>query len=254
VSVERAIIIPARLESVRFPRKLLHRIRGVPLILHTARRVSGEVPDIPLFFAVADEELVEVLEGEGFRCLKTDPSLASGTDRIAHANRVIKAARVVNVQADEPLVSARQIDQLFALLEEGAEMSTLAIRLQDPERFMDPNQVKVVRGLEGEALYFSRAPIPWVREAAGQPTRRDLERFPFLGHLGLYGYRADFLEKFVALAPSPLEQMERLEQLRALENGARIQVGVTNEHCVGVDTPADVGRFEAAMEAISDNE
>lgn len=249
--MERAIIIPARLESVRFPRKLLHPVRGVPLILHTARRVLSEAGGVPLFFAVADEELASVLEGEGFQCVRTDPALASGTDRIAYANREIGAGLVVNVQADEPLVTGGQIHVLFSLLEGGAEMSTLGIRLRDPERFADPNQVKIVRGLGGEALYFSRAPIPWHREAGGRPTQEMIEAVPFLGHLGLYGYRADFLERFVSLEPSPMEKIERLEQLRALENGARIQVGITQEHSVGVDTPADVDRFEAAIDRIA---
>ncbi|MET3870236.1 3-deoxy-manno-octulosonate cytidylyltransferase [Puniceicoccus vermicola] len=250
MSIPKAIIVPARLESVRFPRKLLYVVRGEPLILHTARQVNRAAPDCPLYFAVADQELADVLEAEGFHCVLTDPSLASGTDRIAFANREIGAERVVNVQADEPLVSKNQIELLFELLEGGAEMSTLAIRLEALKRFKDPNQVKVVRGLQGRALYFSRAPIPWDRESAGNPDGPTMDAIPVLGHLGLYGYRASFLEKFVSLEPSPLEQIERLEQLRALENGAEIQVGLTEERTVGVDTPEDVGRLEAALDEL----
>ncbi|MGE9291232.1 MAG: 3-deoxy-manno-octulosonate cytidylyltransferase [Puniceicoccales bacterium] len=250
MSIPKAIIVPARLESVRFPRKLLYVVRGEPLILHTARQVQRSAPDCPLYFAVADEELAGVLEAEGFQCVLTDPSLASGTDRIAYANREIGAERVVNVQADEPLVSKSQIEMLFALLEGGAAMSTLAIPLDGLKRFKDPNQVKVVRALQGHALYFSRAPIPWDRESAGNPDPGTMGSLPVLGHLGLYGYRASFLEQFVSLPPSPLEQIERLEQLRALENGAEIQVGLTEERTVGVDTPEDVGRLEEALDAL----
>tara|TARA_R100000027_G_scaffold10258_1_gene7372 strand:+ start:5615 stop:6376 length:762 start_codon:yes stop_codon:yes gene_type:complete len=251
VSIPKAIIVPARLESVRFPRKLLYPVRGQPLILYTAQQIRRSAPDCPLFFAVADRDLADVLEREGYNCVLTDPSLASGTDRIAYANREIKAEKVVNVQADEPLVSKGQIEMLFELLEGGAEMSTLGIRLQSLKRFKDPNQVKVVRDLDGNALYFSRAPIPWDRESAGNPNQSTMEFIPVLGHLGLYGYQAEFLERFVSLAPSPMEQIERLEQLRALENGAKLQVGITEERTVGVDTPEDVGRFEAALDEMA---
>lgn len=244
--------MPARLQSVRFPRKLLHPVAGSPLILHTARRIAAECPETPLFFAVAESELAEVLEPEGFRTIATDPDLASGSDRIAAANRRIGAETVVNVQADEPLVSRSQVDALFALVEGGAEMSTLGIRLGDPGRFADPNQVKVVRGIDGRALYFSRAPIPWFRDEGGKPSAEQLESAAVLGHLGLYGYRAEFLERFVAFPPSPLERIEKLEQLRALENGARIEVGLTEETTVGVDVPGDVGRLERIFRGGSD--
>lgn len=252
MSIPKAIIVPARLESVRFPRKLLYPVRGQPLILHTARRIAAAAPDCPLYFAVAEQELADVLGAEGYNCVLTNPSLASGTDRIAFANRTINAEVLVNVQADEPLVTAGQIHALFALLEGGAKMSTLAVPLRTLERFRDPNQVKVVRGVSGNALYFSRAPIPWDRERKGEPDLSPDSASPVLGHLGLYGYRAAFLEKFVSLAPSPLERIERLEQLRALENGAEIQVGITEERTVGVDSPEDVARLEEALDQLSD--
>lgn len=218
------------------------------MVLHTARRVRTIAPEVPIFFAVAEEELAATLRAEDFDCISTDPRLASGTDRIAFANREVGAERVVNVQADEPLVSASQIKTLFALLEEGAEMSTLAFPLRGLKQFKDPNQVKLVRGIEGRALYFSRAPVPWDRESVGNPSSDVMATIPVLGHLGLYGYRAEFLEHFVSLEPSPLEKVERLEQLRALENGAAIQVGLTQEHTVGVDTLEDVARLEAALD------
>jgi len=217
------------------------------LILHTARRIRTVCPEVPLYFAVGDGELQEVLASEGFEAVRTDPALASGSDRIAAANREIGAEVVVNVQADEPLVSRSQIHALFALIGGGAEMSTLGIPLDDPDRFADPNQVKVVRALDGRALYFSRAPIPWLRDSNGKWVPGESGPGAVLGHLGLYGYRADFLKRFVELSPSPLERIEKLEQLRALENGARIEVGLTEERTVGVDTPGDVERLEEIL-------
>ncbi len=250
VRISKAIIVPARLQSVRFPNKLLHPVRGRPLVLHTADRIAAAAPGIPLFFAVADEALADVLGGEGFQCVRTDPDLASGTDRIAAANREIGAGMVVNVQADEPMVTGEQIGTLFALVEAGAEMSTLAVRLEDPARLSDPSQVKVVRDLRGRALYFSRAPIPWSRDEGGAPPPSKMAEGAFLGHLGLYGYQAGFLEKFVGMKPSALEALEKLEQLRALENGARIEVALTESSTVGVDTPDDVARLEATLDRV----
>ena len=172
--IPRAIIIPARLQSVRFPGKLLHPVRGRPLVLHTAGRVAAVAPGVPLFFAVADDSLGEILEKEGFRCIRTDPDLASGTDRIAAANREIGAGMVVNVQADEPLVTGQQIHTLFDLLEAGAEMSTLAVRLTDPVRLSDPAQVKGgSRSTGPRALFFpgTRSLVP--RNRGSSPGRRD---------------------------------------------------------------------------------
>jgi len=247
VSIPKAIIVPARLQSVRFPRKLLQPVGGLPLVLHTARRIRAVFPEFPLFFAVGENELGEVLKADGFEAIATDPNLASGSDRAAAAHREIGAEIVVNVQADEPLVTRNQIETLFALIEEGAEMSTLGIRLTDPERFGNPNQVKIVCGADGRALYFSRAPVPWFRDEGGVPETGRLVKETVLGHLGLYGYRADFLDRFVAMEPTPLERIERLEQLRALENGARIQVGLTEEPSIGVDTPEDAERLERLL-------
>jgi len=244
----RAIIVPARLESVRFPRKLLYEVRGLPIILHTARQIQNVMPSVPLYFAVADRELLDLLRGEGYDCVKTDPSLASGTDRIAAANREICADYVVNVQADEPLVTGEQIRALFAMLSGDVDMSTLGVYLDSYERWTDPNQVKIVRGLDGRALYFSRSPIPFDRDQTGKSLASENSDSAWLGHLGLYGYRADFLEKFVSLPPSPLEKSEKLEQLRALENGFQIQVGISEDKSVGVDVPADIERLEMALD------
>ncbi|MGF1484166.1 MAG: 3-deoxy-manno-octulosonate cytidylyltransferase [Opitutales bacterium] len=247
--IETAVIVPARLASQRFPRKLLASLRGRPLILWTAAAIKKAAPGLPLYFAVAEAELARALQDEGFQTVLTDPDLPSGTDRLAAANRQIGARKVLNVQADEPLVSENQIQVLRRLLEDSeAEMATLATPFESPEAFRNENNVKVVRGAEGQALYFSRAPIPYPR---GNYERLDvawLRSAGCLHHLGLYGYRAAFLEQFSGWPAGRLEQAERLEQLRALERGCRIAVGVVNERTVGVDTPEDLAAVEALLQ------
>jgi 3-deoxy-manno-octulosonate cytidylyltransferase (CMP-KDO synthetase) len=235
-----AILVPARLASQRFPRKLLHPIAGKPLILWTAERLRQALPGWPVHFAVAEEELAAVLREEGFSALLTDPDLPSGTDRLAAANRELGAEFVINVQADEPLVTAREVELLDGLIRGEADIATLATPFRHEEDFRNPNRVKVVRDLAGRALYFSRSPIPRSREAEA------LGGGVALWHLGLYAYRAEVLERFASLPPSPLEQIEKLEQLRALENGFRLAVGVVEEGGIGIDTPEDVPRFLAA--------
>jgi len=242
-----AIIVPARLASTRFPRKLLHPVRGKPLILWTAERVRAVAPDDPLYFAVDDAELERCLETAGFASVRTRADHASGTDRLAEANRTVGAGAVINVQADEPLVTGAQIRELARGLAWGAPMATLAAPFERPEDFADPNQVKVTRDRSGRALYFSRAPIPHWRDRAGEPAADDLAGGGCYRHLGLYAYGAEFLEAFASLEPGVLEQTEKLEQLRALEHGHAIQVGLTDEPTVGIDTPEDVPFFEARL-------
>jgi len=243
-----AIIVPARLASTRFPRKLLHPIAGRPLLLRVAERLREQAPDWPLHFAVDGDELAETLEAAGFSAIRTDPDLPSGTDRIAWANRRVGAAAVVNVQGDEPLVTGGQIRQLAGLLESGAPMATLAAPFRMAKDFLDPNQVKVVLSDKGEALYFSRAPIPRPRERVEALGDAWVAEARPLRHLGLYAYRADFLERFCRLPAGRLEVIERLEQLRALESGHRIAVGLTEEPSIGIDTPEDARAFEARLE------
>lgn len=235
-----AIIVPGRLESTRFPRKLLHEINGVPLIVLTAQRICSQMPDIPLFFAVDHPLLESALKQAGFEAIMTRDDHNSGTDRIAEANEAIGAKRVINVQADEPLVTAKQIHQLSELIHrKGIDLATVAHRFQWAEDFQNPNQVKVVISESGEALYFSRSPIPYARDHGGNVTDAWLEQNPCYRHLGLYAYTADFLKAFTKLPPGYLETTEKLEQLRALENGFRIAVGITDEISLGVDTPED---------------
>lgn len=242
-----AIIVPCRLESTRFPRKLLHKIKGRPLLLWVAERISRQAPEFPLYFAVDHELLRDCVAGQGFKAIMTNPAHQSGTDRIAEANRTIGAARVINVQADEPLVTGGQIRALAALLEGGAPMATLATSFQRAVDFANPNQVKVVMGRDGRALYFSRAIIPYPREKGVAVDDEWVKANPCFKHLGLYAYAADLLEKFTKLPPSRYEQAEKLEQLRALENGYAIACGVTEDPTIGVDTPEDAAKFEASL-------
>jgi 3-deoxy-manno-octulosonate cytidylyltransferase (CMP-KDO synthetase) len=169
----------------------------------------------------------------------------TGTDRLAEANRTVRAEHIINVQADEPLVSGRQIRLLAALIAGKAEMATLATPFRRAEDFANPNQVKVVCDRTGRALYFSRSPMPYAREAAGRVDDAWVGAHPCYRHLGLYAYKADLLERFAALPPGRLEQIEKLEQLRVLESGYTIAVGFTEDPTVGVDTPEDAVKFEA---------
>jgi len=244
-----AIIVPARLASTRFPRKLLHEIRGKPLIIWVAERIASQVPELPLHFAVDHDELLWVLTSRGFHATMTSAEHTSGTDRLAEVNALIGADVVINVQADEPLVTAGQINALERLITGGCPMATLGIPFQRVEDFENPNQVKVVVSRTGEALYFSRAPIPYLRDGRGRMTLDGLAQFPVYRHLGLYAYRGEFLQTFSTLPPGRLEVVEKLEQLRALENGHRIAVGVTDETTIGVDTCEDAEAFERMLDA-----
>ncbi len=243
------IVVPARLGSTRFPQKLLAEVKGKPLILWTAERIAEAAPEFALHFAVDGSEIGDILKNSGFSVVETDPSLASGTDRIAFANREIQAEAVINVQGDEPRIERSHILALVAALSKtGAEASTLAVPFRFEEDFLDENQVKVVRDSEGYALYFSRSPIPFDR------SHREAwsEKFPQprpLKHLGLYAYKASFLECFSGLPPGALEEREKLEQLRALECGFKIAVSVVESETLGIDVPADLVSFARLVES-----
>lgn len=239
-----AIVVPCRLESTRFPRKLLHEIRGKPLVLWVAERIAAQTPELPLYFAVDHLILFECLSRAGFRALMTRADHPSGTDRIAEANRQIRAAQVINVQADEPLVSAGQLRRLAELIGGPADMATLATPFKTAADFLNPNQVKVVCDRAGRALTFTRSPVPYARDRGGKVDDAWVAASPCLKHLGLYAYKAELLERFASLPPGRLEQIERLEQLRVLENGASIAVGLTDDPSIGVDTPEDAVKFE----------
>ena len=242
-----AIIVPCRLESTRFPRKLLHPIRGKPLLLWVAERIAREAPEFPLHFAVDHALLRDCVTGAGFRAIMTSESHQSGTDRIAEANRSVQADYIINVQADEPLVTGAQIRALAKMIFGPVPMATLATPFRRIVDFYNPNQVKVVVRRDGRALYFSRSRLPFSRDLGLTIDDAWLAANPCLKHLGLYAYHADLLEKFAALPPGRYEQIEKLEQLRALENGFDIMVGETSDPGIGVDTPQDAVKFEELL-------
>ena len=239
-----AIIVPCRLESTRFPRKLLHPIKGKPLVIWVAERITAEAPDLPLWFAVDHLLLAECIEAAGFKAIMTDASHPSGTDRIAQANRQVRANHVINVQADEPLVTNNQIHALAKMIQGPCPMATLCTPFKRAEDFANPNQVKVVMTTAlGRALYFSRSPMPFARDLGGKVDDAWLATHTCYKHLGLYAYKADFLERFVSFPPGELEQVEKLEQLRALGAGYPIAIEVSDDPSIGVDTPEDAVKF-----------
>jgi 3-deoxy-manno-octulosonate cytidylyltransferase (CMP-KDO synthetase) len=218
-------------------------------VLWVAERITAQAPDYPLWFAVDHEMLAECLEGAGFRSIMTSASHPSGTDRIAEANRTVRASYVLNVQADEPLVSAGQLQALARLIQGDCPMATLGTPFKRAADFDNPNQVKVVMSSTGRALYFSRSRMPYARDLGPAVDDAWVAANPCFKHLGLYAYKADFLERFVALPPGRLEQIEKLEQLRVLEAGYPIAIAVTDDPTIGVDTPEDAQRFEQVLEA-----
>ena len=238
------IIVPARLASVRFPRKLVANADGKPLIIRTAERISSEVPEYDLFFAVDGKELKELLETNGFDAILTPSDLPSGTDRIATANKKLNRTKIINVQADEPLVTRDQILSLSKLICEGDNcISTLACAFETEEDYKDPNQVKVVIDKNCNALYFSRSPIPFYREDNLSWSKKTNVSTP-LKHIGMYGYDKKFLNYFLNSKEGELENVEKLEQLRALQNGYKIAVKVVESHSVGIDIPADLEKVK----------
>jgi 3-deoxy-manno-octulosonate cytidylyltransferase (CMP-KDO synthetase) len=242
-----AIIAPARLASTRFPEKLLYQIKGKPLILWVAERLANQAPDIPRYFAVDHPRLQDTLEQAGFATIMTRPDHTCGTDRLADANESIGAEWIINVQGDEPLVTRGQIKALEAKLREGSAMATLATPFVEWADFLDPNQVKVVLDSKGRALYFSRSAIPYDRDGQENDCQLAISGFPAYRHLGLYGYSKEFLNTFCSLPKTTLEETEKLEQLRALENGYSIDVDITQDPSIGVDTIEDAAAFERSI-------
>ena len=239
-----AIIAPARLASTRFPEKLLHEIKGKALILWVAERLADQVPEIPRYFAVDHPRLQETLESAGFATVMTRSDHVCGTDRLAEANESIGADLIINVQGDEPLVTRGQIKALEARLQNGSDMATLATPFESWADFLDPKQVKVVVATEGSARDFSRSAIPYVRDREGDASQATISNFPAYRHLGLYGYSRGLLSAFCSLPKTILEYTEKLEQLRALENGYSIHVDITDDPSIGVDTIEAAIAFE----------
>ena len=234
-------IVPARYGSTRFPGKPLARIAGKPLIQHVVERCQKAKALSEVIVATDDTRIWEVAQGF-CRAEMTSPEHPSGSDRIAEVARRCACDAVVNIQGDEPLLDPAVIDAVARALAQ-TEMSTAATRIKDA----NPNVVKVVVNRAGRALYFSRRTIPYLREAASRSAGEQLAAFPFLKHLGIYGYRRQTLLRLVEFPVSPLEAAERLEQLRALENGIAIAVVPVDYDSIGVDVPADVKRVEALL-------
>ncbi len=245
--MKHAIIVPARVSSTRFPQKLLHKVRGKPVLLWTADRIRSEAPEFPLWFAVDSDPLRDILAEAGYQVLMTDPAHTCGTDRIAEANRQIGADYVINVQADEPLVTGAQIRRLADLIAGEAEMATLGAPLKYEKDFQNPNHVKLICDSRGHAIYFSRAPIPYFRDSNGMFDAERAAQVPVLIHLGLYAYKTGFLEAFSKMPPGKIEQIEKLEMLRVLEQGYRIAVGVSEDSLIEIDTREQAAQFEAVV-------
>jgi 3-deoxy-manno-octulosonate cytidylyltransferase (CMP-KDO synthetase) len=238
-------IIPARYGSTRFPGKPLALIAGKPLLQHVIERCRGARSLRELIVATDDPRILEVAR-QFCRVEMTAPEHPSGSDRIAEVAARCDCDAVVNIQGDEPLMDPGVVDAVAEALNR-AGMSTAATPLTDPADYDNPNVVKVVVNAAGEALYFSRRTVPYLREAASRSVNEQMAAFPFLKHLGIYGYRRETLLRLVKLPVAPLEAAEKLEQLRALENGISIAVVKVRHDSVGVDTPADVSRVEKLL-------
>lgn len=233
-------VIPARYASTRFPGKVLTPIAGRPLVLHVLDRARRAKRLDAVVVATDDERVRDAVEADGGTAVMTWLEHPTGTDRVAEVVREMDAGVVVNIQGDEPLIDPALIDRVGGVLQDepGWEMSTAATPLTDPDEIANPSNVKVVVDADGGALYFSRAAIPHDREGEAHGA----EGVVYWRHLGIYGYRREFLERLVASPPCLLERLERLEQLRALYLGARIKVLETHDEGIGVDEPGDVER------------
>ena len=233
-----AVVIPARYASTRFPAKILAAETGKPMVQHVVERVRTCARVREVIVATDDRRIVEALRPFETRCVMTSPSHASGTDRVAEVSRSLTDPIVVNVQGDEPEIEPDVVDALIARLQDSSDdMATAATPFPAGADPNDPNLVKVVRTLEGRALYFSRSAIPFDRDA----TRPDASAYYL--HLGIYAYRRDFLLTFAGWPPTKLERLEKLEQLRALEHGRSIYVHEVTRATHGIDTPEQYREF-----------
>jgi len=234
-------VLPARYGSTRFPGKPLATIAGKPMIQHVYEAASKAKSIQQVIVATDDLRIQKTVQKFGGNAIMTSPNHTTGTDRIAEAVQNIDANIILNIQGDEPLIPTQILEKLIdGMLKSQADMATVASPFSITDRDVnDPNAVKVVIDKNNLALYFSRSPIPYCRQG-GKPSQ------PLL-HWGLYAYQKSFLQKFVNWKPSQLEQCEMLEQLRALENGAKIWVTIANQINIGVDTPQDIPKVEKIL-------
>jgi 3-deoxy-manno-octulosonate cytidylyltransferase (CMP-KDO synthetase) len=233
-------VIPARIGSTRLPRKVLRPLLGRPLLAWVVE-AALRCPQLDgVIVATDSDEVRELCTENNWQCQMTDSALPSGTDRMRAVALEREAALYVNIQGDEPLLQPEHIAALLRPFELGPHVECTTVKTAcTPENITNPNAVKVVTALDGRALYFSRTTIPYDRDGAGNAT--------YWKHLGLYAYRRPALLRFGTLAPTPLEQSERLEQLRLLENGLTLYVEPVDFDTIGVDTEADIPRVEALL-------
>ena len=235
-------IIPARYASTRFPGKPLAILGGKTVIQRVYEQTSSVLEEA--YVATDDERILQAVEKFGGHAVMTRADHKSGTDRIEEAAEKIgtDADVIINIQGDEPFIQPSQIETLMRLFDNPTtQIGTLGKRFESMEATLNPNSPKIVTDLQGFALYFSRSVTPYVR---GQEQGEWLRHYPYLKHLGLYAYRREVLREVTKLPQSPLEKAESLEQLRWLENGYRIRVGLTDVETVGIDTPDDLRRAE----------
>ncbi len=237
MKIKTAAVIPARYGSTRFPGKVLAELCGKPMIQWVYEKAAASIAD-EVIIATDEPKVAKVVEGFGGRAVMTSPNHPSGTDRISEAVQGLDCDIIINVQGDEPLIPTSVIDGLIRKMQEDAsiEMGTVAVPRLRSEIENDPNKVKVVFDERNFALYFSRSMLPYLREG-GKDTKTYL-------HWGIYAYRREILDRFVRLPEGRLESCEKLEQLRALENGIRIYVMLSDLESIGVDTPEDLKRAE----------
>lgn len=231
-------VIPARFSSTRFPGKVVVSETGKPLVQHVVERAKAARRISDVIVAADDRRIVDCLAPFGTRCVMTSPRHVSGTDRVAEVAKSLSESIIVNVQGDEPEIEPQTIDALVERLEKGeSDMATAATPFAPGDDPNDPNLVKVVFGLDGNALYFSRAAIPFLRDRAAT------SRQAYYLHQGIYAYRREFLLELASWPPTPLEQSEKLEQLRVLEHGRSIDVILTRRAVHGIDTPQQYEEF-----------
>lgn len=235
-------VIPARLASTRLPRKVLREIAGAPMICHVYRRARQSDLLSDLLVATDSEEVIAVCGAHGIPAVLTSADHPSGTDRVWEVSRGRAADVYVNIQGDEPLITPGHIRALAEPFQRRPETQVVTLKIRaTPEEAASPDVNKVVTDARGNALYFSRLPIPYDRDGTAAPT--------YWKHMGLYAYRREALESFHRFPPSPLEMAERLEQLRFLEHSIPIQVVETTEPTIGVDTEADLRAVEVYLKS-----
>jgi 3-deoxy-manno-octulosonate cytidylyltransferase (CMP-KDO synthetase) len=240
-------VIPARYSSKRFPGKPLVDILGKPMIQWVYENAMGSKLLDFLIVATDDERIYDVVKSFGGNVIMTPSDIQTGTDRVAYVLNEFDADIVANIQGDEPLLTSEMIDRAIEpfLNSEKVDISTLAVKINDVDLIFNPNVVKVVFDKDKIALYFSRSPIPFCRDAKNEKDWLRLGNF--YKHIGLYVYSRESLLRFVSLRRSSLEEIEKLEQLRALENGFRIKVVISESDTIGVDTPEDVEKIVAFL-------